>query len=219
MKLKHFFWAFSTLCLLSSCGNEEEAVKNSFFQVLSQKEWNTENTDTLLSTNSIRYLQKLAKISEKENFDEARKLGFEYHRELVTMRMHGEMVLYKQMIKPEEELSVQDVLYMMHLTGTGVLGMSRQDRLRLKEVSKISGITADLQVLVATGDKAKIISTYKSIREGGKWKLDLLSSYSLEEKVLNQNYRRSRYRSGAKTAFVKNLLETSPATMEFSYRK
>lgn len=207
------------LFFLLSCGQDTEAIQIAFAKVITQEEWSEENAEKYLTNNSLKYLRELAKISDTTNYQVAQVMGFEYARELVTMKMHGEMSSYKRVFTaPGESLTVDNILLMMRLNGTGVIGMNTQNRLQFREVTNVSGNKAELEVLVSTGDKnAKIVSTYLFKKENEEWKLDLLSTLSLEEKLLKQTLRRSPLRNN-KAVFIANHLSSPPSEMQFQYR-
>lgn len=206
------------LFLFSSCGKDARLAQRAFTEIITEQEWTEEKAEQYFTKLSLTYLQKLAETSNATDYSMAEKLGFEYGPQLVTMKMHGELNIYKNIIKPEENsLSLQDVLHLMQLNGTGILGMSLQNRLKFREVADVSGSKAQVKVSVATGGKAKIISNYIFEKEDEKWKINLLSTLTMEEKVLKQNLRRSPLRND-KAAFIVNHLSSPPQEMQFQYR-
>lgn len=217
--MKNLLFLTPLLFLFSSCSQNTEAVQTAFAEIIIQEEWNEEKAKEYFSQNSLNYLKELIKISDTINYQTAQVLGFEYARELVTMKMHGEMSSYKQVLSsPGKNLTIDNVLLMMRFTGTGIIGMNVQKLIQFKEVDNISGDKAEVKVLVSTGDKnAKIVSTYIFKKEGEQWKLDLLSTLSLEEKLLKQNLRRSPFRND-KAQFIANHISSPPKEMQFQYR-
>jgi len=207
------------LFFFASCSKDTEAVKTAFAQIIIQEEWNGEKAEKHFSQNSLNYLKEIAKISDTTNYQIAQVLGYEYSRELVTMKMHGEMSSYKQVFSsPGENLTIDDILFMMQFNGTGIIGMNAQKMLQFKNVANVTSDRAEVQVLVATGDKkATIVSTYIFKQENEIWKLDLLSTLSLEEKLLKQTLRRSPFRND-KAKFIANHLSSPPQEMQFQYR-
>lgn len=217
--MKNLLLLTPCLFFLLSCGQDTKDIQTAFAKIIIQEEWNEESAKQYLSKNSLDYLKKLAKISDTTDYQAAQIMGFENARELVTMKMHGEMGSYKKVFKaPGEKLTIDDILFMMQYNGTGIIGLNTQNLLQFNEVSDISDEKAEVKVLVSTGDKnAKIVSTYRFIQEDKKWKLDLLSTLSLEERILKQNLRKSPFRND-KAAFIANHLVAPPKEMQFQYR-
>ena len=210
--------SFSLLCLVS-CSRDTEAVRTAFEKITTEEEWTEEKAEKLLTKSSLDYLKELIEISDTIDYYTAQMMGFDNNRELVTMKMHGEMCSFNSVLTtPGESLTIDNVLMIMRLNGTGAIGMNAQKMLQFKEVTQVSGNDAEVQVLVATGDRnAKIVSTHLYRKENEVWKLDLLSTMSLEEKLLKQNLRKSPLRND-KTAFIINHLYSPPEEMEFQYR-
>lgn len=186
---------------------------------MAQENWDTLNSKKYLSSNSIDYLNRLVNISDTLNYKQAQRLGFEYHKELVTMKLHGDMNSYKSVFKSSgERVQPENILFMMQFNGTGLIGFNKQGRLAFKQANVKSDRSAEVEVFVETGENnTKIISKYLLEKEGENWKLDLLSTFTLEENILQQSLRRSPLRAD-KAAFINNYLTSPPSRTEFQYR-
>lgn len=216
MKLKILL--FLVVVLLTNCGKEAEQLEIAFNKVLNYQ--SSEELQQLLSSSSIKYLQDVMAISDTFNFDKADHIGLLKHCRLTTMRLHGQAVKYLANDESEttETRSPEDKLLMlMAFTGTGPIAVGAKERIKFEKVTGRNGDKRSISVLISTGGNNTFLqSEYDFEKEGEEWKLDLPSTFSLEERLLKQQFKRAG-RGVTRAEFMSNYLENMPETMEFQY--
>ncbi|MEO1412492.1 MAG: hypothetical protein AAFW73_21560 [Bacteroidota bacterium] len=175
-----------------------------------------------ITEQSLAYFDALLEVSDSLNYERARTLGMDYGLPLVTMRLHGQMLSYGSYLGLGAERWAREgranLLLLMKLTATGILEPERTDRFRFKELSSLRGDAAEVKVATDTRREAKIISTYRMERTGSLWRLNFLSTLTLEEKLLRQLVRQQGLREQP-AVFMENFVAHPPEEIEFRYRQ
>ncbi len=205
-----------------ACNLQGPQIEATFKQILAANASDPQEfLQESISEKSLKYIDELIKISDSLDYKKAQQLGDFYGLPMVTMRIHGQMLEYGNIMGLGEQSSGverrENLLYLLKITGTGILEPTPTNRIQFDEVGRISNNNAEVKVALDTGNKAKIISTYKMKRTGDLWRLDLLSTMSLEEKLLQQMIRREGL-SSQPELFMRDYVANPPEEMEFQYK-
>ena len=201
-----------------SCGTKNTQVEASFGQILEiSKNGPLVFFKELITEDSKKYINGLIELSDSLNYEKAAKFGNEYGNmyQLTTMKLHGELMKYVPEINAESpDSAFFSMVFLMKFTGTGILGNS--DRIRLKEVAKVRGNEADVKVRIRAEGNTNILTTYKFKKEDQIWKLNLMSTFSTDEKLLKQLLIRQGFK-GNEATFIADFIENTPEMIEFKY--
>jgi hypothetical protein len=212
---------FLMMILTAGCNaGKKEEVKQAFLDL--QKEISDFNTDAIvaaLDQESINYIKQLVAISGEDDYDTALALGEQNNYDLTTLMLYENIKSVAQLSQDSTEESKMDVSKAVFIAAFSEIGMLRfrtVKSIEFREVESINGEQATLLAAVPTGDgKHFIVSKYRFNFEGDEWKLNLLSTFTMQENLLRQLHRRSRK---DKVTFIQDIVETPPDEVEFRYK-
>ncbi|OAV43488.1 hypothetical protein [Lewinella sp. 4G2] len=211
MKFTPFF-SLLLMITLYSCSSTND-VKQSFTDLCSAAENQAfDELPAMVTTGSLQYLNTIIESARTDNETEMLHLGHSSERPLMTMMLFQQLVNELRIDSTSlDGVEAPDLLSAFTFLGTGPF----QPGLQLDDAMSTSSTTANLYVVVPTGGKVSILSTYQYELEDGRWKVDFPSTLEVPEKVLNQSFKKSGL--GIRT-YVTRYLNINPEEMEFRYR-
>lgn len=209
--------------LLTNCNSRlKEEVKTSFLQLKSAiQKMEIEKIAASLDQESIDYLQHLSDISSEDNYEAAASYGRSKGYELSTMILFES---FKNIQLRKERDTIENDKFDTNRTiliagsyGIGMLRFGDVSRIKFNKIEEISEKQATVLVEVATGSgNHYILSKYIFNRENESWKLNLISTFRLQESLLIQQFRKA---GKDKDRFIKDIVNRQPTEVEFMYRK
>lgn len=171
-----------------------------------------------LSQGSLTYVEELSDIIREGTLEDAGTLGRGVGRELTTMLTYATLGPLIRQDSTKSELEAREVLlFMMILNGQGFFRDRGSAASNVYDEAIINGQDAILPVKVPLGPGgASVLSNYQLHEEEGRWKINLLSTTGMEEKVHRQNQRRSRLDAAA---YIRRQVESEDQDLPFQYRK
>ena len=219
-------WSLSAFLFISilfiGCNSKAKKEIPLAFSTIQQhvKDIDKEKIIASLDAESIAYLDKMAALSNNWNYEEVSALGKKYQCELTTLLLHEYMLMFNDSVvdtTKTKKVDKEDVVSVAGLMGTGILQFLESDRFTYKDLEKVRGKQASANIRMNVGDNTTfIVSQCLFNKQDDAWKLNLLSTFLLDEKLLEGQQRSS---GRTKVDFISAYAKDQPSEVRFSYMK
>ena len=209
----------STLFSLSCQNQSRSEIKETFHLIKAAiSSGDLPTFETMLDKESLLFLDKLQQLMKNENFAGITKLADRFESRFTVYLLYQE---YLQFTKKEDELkdaperALPPSNSLFALLGLGILNSSATEDYIFLEVNKIRRNEATIKIKRNTGVKNQfIISECKFSREEDEWKLNLMSTFTMEENLLSQLHKKSGLEE---MTFINDLINYGTGPLRFRY--
>lgn len=176
----------------SSSKNEEEAIKSQF--ILIKKSISENNTKELIKNidkSSIEYFESLVNLLENKSEFKLNNLGG-LHDALLNTRLIYQVFERPDSVKNNNENEVEMLITLAKFIGVGILNQEEIERFSFREVESINNrkAVAVIKYRHDLNNVSGILLRYEFKKEEGLWKLDIPSTFKLDEKRLRGPFER-----------------------------
>ena len=197
--------------LFIRCGGSENELESTFNNIK-----NIEDRFELLNEldqGSHDFIDKILAMSKANDADSITIFSNEYPSPLTTQLL----VQSAKSIRPQfPKMNRLDILYLVDFLDMGFLGKEYKANYFYKGLEGIDGTTAlvNAKYLAKVAPKKIYIeSEFKFNKEEEKWKLNLPSTFSFSEQILNKLWRKWE---GDESSFILHVIEKGRVEVEFS---
>jgi len=216
----HFF--IGLICLLNSCTFEQEKdIQKAFYELRNHltHEGLSEETFRYFDKQSVQYFEDLAMFCNENKVGMINSLGTAYDCQLNTLLIYqmSRNFTNRDSIN-NDSITMAHVLLWTSFVGPGFLRMGEANSYEVMHPDKARRGSTILEVKRRLETKGKhfIGSKFKYEFEDGAWKINIPSIMTFDEKLLQQQLKRSGKTTGA---FLKGYLSDESIDGSFYYRE
>ncbi len=211
---------FFLLSLFTACSGAEKEVEDTFTTIINlHTSDNRSNIEDYFDDATHQYIAHLIDHARDGDEIDADDLGLRNELPISTMTLYYSLA--ETEAQPDTSGSVvfsEEFVWLYFLiSGSGVFRHTKEYPIKIRDgATLLSDTRAELSVAIPTGNNALLGTTYIFNKEDNKWKLNLLSTMKIMEKIHTQNQRRSGL---GVNEYAKQTSRSGSDELQFQYRK